>query len=529
MMNKTLISAGCALLFLTAELSAAPAALQIGVFDSLYKARESETNLQIPARGITLDAARNESESFQILLRGKDKEKVTISISPLTNAKSKDSCITTRIRHQVDLFLETTTDFANEAGWYPDALAERDTVTLQKDVTERFWITVKVPANAAPGKYSGTVLIKTTSAGVKKIPLTLQVRKVALPKIPNFQADVGIWEQFVEPAYGIKGRHNYFRFLRKHWNFLADYRLSPRQGLPLKNGKDAQGNPTLVFPDEFKNVVKEAEETGFAYFTLPGAEYQKRKPEFYQRLNRFVNSSPYLKKYGIVYYADEPWGEKQRLKIAENLKIAKQHAPDVRFMVTYYPNPAMKGLIDIWNLPMANLTPEVKEEMQKAQKRGEKTFAYHNGVLFSVDFQPAKLRFFYWRHFDYGYSGTVYWCGTHWSFRKKGEPLLDPAAFTRNDIRKYTTNGILFYPGANGLMPSIRLETIRDASEDYDYLVLATQTVKSATGKKKLQKIHSEMRRLFPKNPMKINFRNSPEKLRTMRRELAELIEAEMK
>ena len=62
MMNKTLISAGCALLFLTAELSAAPAALQIGVFDSLYKARESETNLQIPARGITLDAARNESE-----------------------------------------------------------------------------------------------------------------------------------------------------------------------------------------------------------------------------------------------------------------------------------------------------------------------------------------------------------------------------------------------------------------------------------------------------------------------------------
>ena len=529
MRKNTFISTGCALLFLSAEIAAAPTALQIGVFDSLYKARETETDLQIPAHGISLDAARNESESFQILLRGKEKEKVSVFISHLTNANGKKAPISSRIHHQVDLFLETTTDFANEAGWYPDALADRNSATLQKDVTERFWITVKVPTEATPGKYTGFVIVKTTSAGEKKIPLTLHVRKFALPKIPHFRADVGIWEQFVEPAYGIKGRTNYFRFLRKHWNFLADYRLSPRQGLPLKYGKDAQRNPTLVFPEEFRNVVREAEEIGFAYFTLPGAEYQKKKPEFYQRLNRFVNSSPYLKKYGIVYYADEPWGEKQRLKIAENLKIAKQHAPDVKFMVTYYPNPAMKGLIDVWNLPMANLTPEVKEEMQKAQKRGEKTFAYHNGVLFSVDFQPAKLRFFYWRHFDYGYSGTVYWCGTHWSFRKKGDPLLDPENFTRNDIRKYTTNGILFYPGAKGLMPSPRLETIRDASEDYDYLVLASQTVKSAAGKKKLEKLHTEMRKLFPKNPMKINFRNSPEKLRSMRRELADLIEAETK
>lgn len=528
-MNKQILSAGAFLLLITAHITAAPPDLQIGTLDSMVKARETETNLQIPERGIALDAARNESESFQILLRGKDKQKVSLAISPLTNANGKKACISARIRHQVDLFLETTTDFANEAGWYPDALAERDTVTLQKDKTERFWITVKVPTEATPGKYTGHVIVKTASAGTKKIPLSLNIRKFALPKIPNFQADIGIWEQFVEPAYGIKGRHNYFRFIRKHWKLLADYRLAPRQGLPLKYGKDAQGNPTLVFPDEFKNVVKEAEETGFAYFTLPGGDYQKKKPEFYQRLNRFVNSSPYLKKYGIVYYADEPWGEKQRKAMAANLKIAKQNAPDVNFMVTYHPTPALIGLINIWNLPLANLTPEVDLEMRKAQKRGEKTFAYHNGILFSVDNQPVRLRLFYWRHFDYGYSGLVYWCGTHWSFRKKGEPLLDPAKFNRDDIRKYTTGGVLFYPGKNGLMPGIRLETIRDASEDYDYLVLASQTVKSAAGKKKLQKLHSEMRRLFPKNPMKINFRNSPGKLRAMRRELADLIEAETK
>ena len=523
-MKKYLYSTGCALLFLSANLIAAPASLQIGILDSLVKVRATETNLQIPENGIILDAAGNESESFQILIRGKEQDKVTVAVSTLKDAKGNTAPVKVRIRNVVDLFLETTTDFANEAGWYPDALAERNSATMQKDVTERFWITVKVPATAKPGKYTGFATVNQ-----KKIPLTLNIRKFALPKIPNFQADIGIWEQFVQPAYGIKGRTNYFRFIRKHWNFLAEYRLAPRQGLPLKYGNDAKGNPTLVFPDEFKNVLKEAEETGLAYFTLPGGDYQKKKPEFYQRLNRFVKSSPYLKKYGIVYYADEPWGEKARKKMAENLKIAKQNAPDVNFMVTYHPVPELYNLISIWNLPLANLTPEVDAEMRKAQKRGEKTFAYHNGIMFSVDHQPAKLRFFYWRHFDLGYSGTVYWCGTHWSCRKKGEPLLDPEKFTREDIRKYTTGGILFYPGKNGLMPSLRLETIRDASEDFDYLVLAAQTVKSPAGKKKLQKLYTEMRRMFPKNPMRINFRNSPEKLRTLRRELADLIEAEIK
>jgi len=41
-------------------------------------------------------------------------------------------------------------------------------------------------------------------------------------------------------------------------------------------------------------------------------------------------------------------------------------------------------------------------------------------------------------------------------------------------------NGSLYYPGADGPVPSIRLEVLRDGIDDYDYLTLLQQATEQA-------------------------------------------------
>ncbi|MBO7742189.1 MAG: DUF4091 domain-containing protein [Victivallales bacterium] len=499
---------------------------EVGVMDSLNKVRFSETNLSIPAGGIAVDAAKNESEAFQIITRGKEGEKVSVAVGALKDSKGVSPAVTVKIRHVVDRYLENTSNFANSSGMYPEILRWADNAVLKADEAGRFWITLRVAPDSPAGIFKGNVEV-TTADGVKKIPLTLTIRSFALPHLPSLRADAGIWEQFVEPVYELERGRDYFEFIREHWPLLAEYRISPRMSMQLSNA-EIDGIPTLKPLPGHEDLVEAFEKAGLSYFSLPGGQFQRWKPERYQRLNNFVKQHPFLKEHGIVYFADEPWGEEGRRKLAEDLKIAKENAPDVKFMVTYYPCPELAGLVDVWNSPTTELRPNVLEDMKKERANGKSTFTYNNTIYYAVDSHPTRMRLYFWRNFCNGFTGSVFWCTTHWKMRD-GSPtrLLDPTAVKSEDFAQYGVDGILFYPGEEGLMPGIMMESVRDALEDYDYLTIAQQTVKSEAGKQELEAILKEAKKMFPKTLVKTNFKHSPETFKKLRTRLAVLIEKE--
>ena len=72
-------------------------------------------------------------------------------------------------------------------------------------------------------------------------------------------------------------------------------------------------------------------------------------------------------------------------------------------------------------------------------------------------------------------DGFLYWNVNYWA----DQPKIDerktcfPEWNTWSSLRS-PGDGILAYPGERGILPSIRLANIRDGSEDYDYLVMAS-------------------------------------------------------
>lgn len=82
----------------------------------------------------------------------------------------------------------------------PVLLEKRPSVTVRAGETQAFWITVRVPEGAAPGRYSGAVTIGTAE-GSQELALALEVLPLALPaEPPGYSlAMYDTWPQGVTP------------------------------------------------------------------------------------------------------------------------------------------------------------------------------------------------------------------------------------------------------------------------------------------------------------------------------------------
>ena len=65
----------------------------------------------------------------------------------------------------------------------PRLIVPKNTVALPKGVARRFWLTVHIPAEAAPGVYTGQVTFTPRQGAAHSIPLRFTVRKGALDAV----------------------------------------------------------------------------------------------------------------------------------------------------------------------------------------------------------------------------------------------------------------------------------------------------------------------------------------------------------
>ncbi|WP_405063869.1 discoidin domain-containing protein [Kribbella sp. NBC_01505] len=151
---------------------------------------------------IDLYAARNETEAAQIAIRPTaSTDNVSVAVSNLTGPGGATlSDITVRREYLHPKVLQAPDAEREGTGTaYYDALVENTPRTLAANVTQPYHYSVRVPAGATPGLYTGTATVQS-SAGNTVVPVRVTVASATLPptnqstfKLNNWTTSAG-WD-----------------------------------------------------------------------------------------------------------------------------------------------------------------------------------------------------------------------------------------------------------------------------------------------------------------------------------------------
>jgi hypothetical protein len=465
-------------------------------------------------KNVVLAAARNEWESFQILMRS-DAPIKGVNLEPGDLKGPRGAIIRAADmvlyrQHQLELTLPSHRNDNFKPGWYPDPLIpfrqppnarfKAVPFDLPASETHGFWVDIFVPANATPGKYRGTFRVNAAT-----IPVELTVWDFALPRVSTLQTALG------SPADRMRGY--YAKRAKagkepepKDWDAveaqvaeeLSRHRINatPRTEL-LTPRKDADGSYHFTteqvqalrkFVDTYhvnalqtphpRSVVKD-----------PDAERDKLRAwlksfdKLAAELNRpFVTFFTYLKdepNNEEEYHYVQKWGPPVRAaKSVVKVMVVEQTKTQSEKWGNLY------GAVDIW-CPLFPLHDEATAAQRRAL--GETIWTYtalcqrDPTPWWEIDFPLLNYRVPAWIAWRYQMRGLLYWGGmSHWSGVE--DPWTDPKTLDRRDRGKngkgplYQGEGTLVYPGRavgyDGIAPSLRLKALRDSIEDYEYLAI---------------------------------------------------------
>lgn len=150
-----------------------------------------------------LSAARNESETFQILIAadGYSIDTVELRCAPLVRA---DGAVIGA--EAIRLFLvhyaavDTPSDSAGRTGSWPDALVPiRAPIGLPSQLPRVVWVRVRIDTGCGPGLYRGRIEVVARGVTARVILVELDVFAVTLPDEPTLPFVVGLdWESIHE-------------------------------------------------------------------------------------------------------------------------------------------------------------------------------------------------------------------------------------------------------------------------------------------------------------------------------------------
>jgi len=139
----------------------------------------------------------------------KDLEDCTVQVSDLCGqggAVIESSCWDVRAVR----YIETAHHAGRQNGYTiePFCLMKRERTGLDEGVNKQFWLTVRAPQDAKPGKYKGTVSFQAANAPTTEIPLMLRVLPFKLRPLEESGRYQGNWH------IGAKRGVNYERAVR---------------------------------------------------------------------------------------------------------------------------------------------------------------------------------------------------------------------------------------------------------------------------------------------------------------------------
>ncbi len=489
------------------------------------------------AREVRLAAARNQWESFQVLMRSRGAvPAICLEAGDLTGPggavlRGEDA----RVFRAHQLHIEVGT-FRNEAfvpGWYPDPLIpHRHPLTLEPLVggrfaampfdlpaneTHGFWVDVYVPPDASPGEYHGTYRLVAEGHEPIDIPVTLAVWDFALPRLSALKTALG------SPAHRMRG---YYRR-----RAAADQEAEPddwdaieRQCAELLSRHRINANP----PPGTLNPVQQPDGT----FRIPAKKVDALR-EFVDRYHVSACSIPHPRRWiqdpeeqrsklhawlsafdraieeldrpevtFYIYLRDEPNDMEAYNYVRLWGRAIRESMPRVKVLVVEQTWPQeerwgdLYGAVDIW-CPLFSLFKP--KSAAARQGLGEEIWTYTalcqraRTPWWHTDQPLLNYRVPCWIAFSYDIRGLLYWGGmSYW--QGVDDPWTDPKTLDRRSGAGgasgalFNGEGVLVYPGRaagyEGIAPSMRLKALRDGIQDYDMLILAAQRGKAAEARK---------------------------------------------
>jgi len=521
---------------------------------------------------VTLHAARNEFESFQVVVRNDSAAvpNIDVEISDLTGPSGSIISNThVTIYFERYLNLSRPSSIAGGVGEWPDPLIPRVDqydherrnafpFTLPKGRSQPLWIEIYVPPETRPGHYGATATVFSDNTTLVAIPLSLDVWDFALPSTSSLKT-----------AFGFNGVTALKQHLGRYTDD-ADMRAISHvyTRAALLHRISAFVGPMIAPPFSLTNGVMTVDWT--AYDTdigsfldgtglsksdpLPGARATSvelrthgsattdaEKTLYWRAWTRHFQEKGWLDRL-FNYLQDEPTAA--QMPAVFNSAVLAHHADHrLRNLVTSPLRSVLEGTIDIWT-PLINCfetktgspefcEPTVSRRAYDSETRQQKSLWWYQscashgcdivgGKYFTgwpsyvIDSSAVSNRIMSWMSWKYRIEGELYYNMVE-AFGRDVDPLEDVFLHGGNG------DGTLFYPGRPKAiggttqipLESIRLKLIREGLEDYEYFVILSNLTDSTTSDRWVDQIVQNT----------YTFDSRPESLYAVREKLGEEIQ----
>lgn len=498
---------------------------------------------------LKVELAANEYEGAQLVLRARKPLKgVRVTVSDLATKGGALSWGKKRIT--ADHVEVLPVGYVNTrkppyavdyVGWWPDPLLNfLPSFDLDADVWQPVWLDVHAAPTQPPGLYAGTVTVAAEGFEPLKVPIEVTVWAFAVPKEYHFPLAVVYWdgsdgENVVRPLYskdpaewakyvaycrgeaeslGRGGEaHRLAVFRHKCQALILAHRLIP--------DNIYRSHPPLI------RDVQIWQEAGARWFNIvhvpsvgslkAGDPYPgEARKKYLDLLAAYV---PKLEKAGLLgmayIYGFDEINANQFAAVKDIFGEIKKRYPTIPLMTTAYDHSygrdtGLDAFVDIW-VPLTPKFGETGPAIAAARQRGRKVWWYvccgphHPFANWFVEYTAAEHRLLmgFMPH-RFGSQGFLHYSMNLWlsnrdvtgpdgkTKRQQNAPfaeVLHRGPLTNSDGKSWTEyngDGLIFYPGPDRPVPTIRMKCIRDGLEDYEYLwLLKTAVADAKAGKRK--------------------------------------------
>lgn len=463
----------------------------------------------------TMRSAKNDLESFQIVLHTGDKELKNITAQIADELKDEAGHVipsgTIQLRYAYYHYVETPTDSYCASGWYPDALVPFEQgadglgapIDLGANQNLPVWITVKVDSNVTSGKYRGSVVISANDGDFSAtVPFALVVNDFSLPVKNTIETAYGLSYNTIDKYHNLTSEADRRAVYEKYYSLFSDYRISMYDPTPLdpivvewapKADPPQCKIDFTAFDKEIKRVFSKYHFTNFSlrFLGLGGGTYQSRHegslagydantPEYQAMMADYGSKmQAHLQELDLldsayIYSFDEPEEKDYEFVANEFAKLSK-YAPKINRMLTEEPSAkfekilADKGTsINIW----CPLSPNYSDETAKQERKDGNRFWWYvccsPKAPYCTEFtdHPAlELRMWHWQTYKNDIAGCLVWTSNYWNSPTAfpdsyQNPYEDPACYVSDSSYPKGTkvlwgngDGRFVYPPLSAAVP----------------------------------------------------------------------------
>ena len=493
---------------------------------------------------VTISAARNDTEAFQICCRSSvNGEVLSIKLSDLkgqggTISASNASARTVGYYKVLENTFELSNPIAAAPAMFPEKLLNSDKCEITLFETQPFWISYYIPEDAVPGDYNGKATVSTTF-GDYEIDINLKVYDTIIPKASKGEFSLELWNQYVkcfedvskdldviEKAYGVPAySEEWWTLMEIYAEFMKQNRMNVLFLNVIDLLKDAEGTSVSSdgkvtydwsLLDRFVELFLEKGEIklisaehlcaqsvrsdGLKSYKIEiitsdgGKNYKSYLPvedgeayliDYLHQLNDHLNEKDWTDKW-IQHIGDEPTNDLMPKNYTKISNLVRSICNGVKTGDAFYGENASEfnDAMDIW-IPITALYETQQEFFNDKKAGGDDLWLYtagYPGELYLNRFIDTQL---------YKSELLSWYCFKngangylHWGLMEwyVWEDFDNDDTTVGSHNLKYNGDSWCIYPDKENMsvISSIRIEALREAAEDYELLALLAAKDKNA-------------------------------------------------